>query len=162
MARNKKPRKAYRPRHVGTPVNLRWAVATDRKTYLDAAPWQALAALKALGPTMEHVATLESATALLCEILPMASDLSDESRAAAAPVAEAGYQAVKSVIEREARTGNVGATGPELVAIGDALTLLDQALTIASRREHRDALRKMLVRSTGIDPLRAMADGGVR
>lgn len=61
-----------------------------------------------------------------------------------APVLNTGLDALMGLFERFKRVGKFGVTGEELRAIGAALTLADDMHDATTRRQHRDALVKLM------------------
>ena len=61
-----------------------------------------------------------------------------------APVINAGVEAMESLGKRARQHGRYVLTGDELAAIGGALTLADDMHDATTRRQHRDALIKLM------------------
>lgn len=117
MPASKRPRKAYRGRIVARPVFAQ----IQRELAIPAR--QALQVLERIGDP----AALESARHSLAAFLSYMAAAIDGAGYEIGPLA-GGLDALQAVIDRHARTGVYVATGPELVALREAMNFADDAL----------------------------------
>ena len=132
MARNKKPRKKYKPRNstgeLELPVNIRYGPRAELD--LQMVPHAELDRMR------EGTATEYSLGALNFRIncgYVMAGEVFDNPEVRA--TMEKALVAIRAVIERWRRVGRVGCTMPEFDAIGDGLNVCDAMQKASTRRE---------------------------
>ena len=144
MATNKRPRKKYRPLTGRLTINqnkmFRFDAGSD--AWMKTAPHEALDSIKRGDATARHFDTL---VLRLHWGQRMERDHfeSDEARESM----DAAVRAVTSVAERHTRTGVFGATGEELRQMGEALVLIDEMQTQATRKELEASLMAVINRS---------------
>lgn len=136
MAANKRPRKPYRPRPaLLRPITV--AVGADDARTLKLLPHDELRKLR------EGQGTEYTFNTLACRLnvgYTMAAHLFTGD---AAPALKAALDALVAVKERHGARGTWIATGDELKALGTGLVLTDEMQDNTTRREHRDAIRKV-------------------
>ena len=141
MPASKRPRKAYRPAVARTSANhnqaFRFNAGAD--LYLQMAPHQALEALHTGAASSDDHNTLAIRVFWAAQIARDHFE-SDEHIA----VLDLGVRAVAAISDRYDRIGRFGATGPELLALGDALVIADQMQKLATRRELEASFAKVL------------------
>jgi hypothetical protein len=140
MAANRKPRKPYRPKPaLARPMVV--GISDDDTRALKLIPHAALERLRTGGATETDWHTLTCRLnfgMVLANRFPFG--VVDEMRAA--------LDAMISIQGRHGRTARWGATGDELVAIGDGLRHTDDMQDATTRRDHRDALQVVLASAT--------------
>lgn len=124
MPASKRPRKAHRPRIIARPVFEGMRRELMIPTH---------AALRVLERVRDPEA-LEGARHTLAACLSYMAAALDGAGYEIGPIG-AGLDALQAVIDRHARTGVYGATGPELVALRDALTHADGAIPALNTAE---------------------------
>ncbi len=135
MPKNKKPKKAYRPKcQPGQlPVTIRHSNTAD--TMLQMVPHEELEKLRQ-GQADEF--TINTLAFRLNWGYVMAGEIFDNPEVR--EVMEVGLAAIRSVKERVDRLGKYGATGEEFRALGEALNFTDEMQKSATRREQHEAL----------------------
>lgn len=134
MPKSKKPRKAYKRKYVEgqLPITIRHTNASD--TMLQMIPHSDLERLRD-GTADDYV--VNTLTFRLNWGYVMAGEYFDTPEARACT--EAGLAAIRAVKERHERLGKWGCSGPEFVAMGEALNLTDEMQAQTTRRQQRDA-----------------------
>lgn len=142
MAKNKRPRKQYRPKQINPTAIVdafaaRLPMATDKQQDVSLVAHQSLTALtqgKGSEFDAEALAVAMNLSMLLTEL-----DVGKEYMA----VAIAGQEAVVRCQARAANTGKWGLDGPAIAAIEQALELHDQQVEIATQAQMSAAIREM-------------------
>ncbi|AZG14954.1 hypothetical protein [Cupriavidus pauculus] len=142
MARSKRPRKQYRPKHInpGAIVDAfaaRLPMAVDKQQDVSLVAHQSLTALtqgKGSDFDVGCLAVAMNLSMLLSEIGVGREYLS---------IAIAGQEAVMRCKARAERTGKWGLDGPGIAAIEQAIDLHDQQLEIATQAQMSAVLREM-------------------
>lgn len=134
MPKSKKPRKPYRRKYVDgqLPITIRHSSSADNM--LKMIPHSDIEKLRD-GTADEYV--VNTLTFRLNWGYVMAGEYFDTPEARACT--EAGLAAIRSIKERHERLGKWGCTGPEFVAMGQALNLTDEMQAQTTRRQQRDA-----------------------
>lgn len=142
MPTSKKPRKAYRPPAVRASANHNQAFRfnADADLYLQMAPHQALEALRLGTAGTDDYNTLAIRVFWAAQMARDHVDFSEDLT----QLLQRGTAAIAAVSERYDRLGRFGATGPELLALGEALAMADQLQALATRRQQETSLATVL------------------
>ena len=132
MARSSKPRKRYVPKQKSLPVVFRHDAEGERNLSL----YPHLELMKLKNGVADEAAIHTLAARLnIAYVLAGNTNQSEE----AVEVFVKALDAVRSMDARFGKVGKVGATGDELMALGEALNLADELQAGRTRREIRDA-----------------------
>lgn len=135
MPTSRKPRRRYVPRPLKIPALIRYSAEEERRLQLE--PHLALEALRTGRATAADWSTL----ATRCN---WTGELARRHCEDAIDLVESGVRALAAIYQRHGTAGRWGATGPELVALGDALLAADELQLQTTRVEQRAALHFVL------------------
>lgn len=136
MPKNKKPKKAYRPKYLKgqLPITIRHSASSD--TMLQMVPHEELEKLRNGEADQFTVNTLAFR---LNWGYVMAGEIFNNPDVRA--VMETSLASIRSIKDRVDRLGKYGATGEEFRSIGEALNWTDEMQKSATRREQNEAMQ---------------------
>lgn len=137
MAKNKRPRKPYVPRFLGTPVTI--GVADDHKYNMKLIPHQMLDKLRT-GNGDEVCWNTIACRLNMGYVMGSQQEFSEDPLA----TITLALDAMRELQARFDESGRYVVKGDELRAVGEALNLIDDMQDATTRRAQRDALRVVM------------------